>query len=101
MKETVAERSHPGLPRWRSPRDRLAALRLADWLSLGASPTFAFMAAFTAILNGGAQDRMCSAGSHTSALSGMAPMYLLMSVFHLAPWWKLVSRGEPAAAQPL
>jgi hypothetical protein len=90
MKGTVAERSRNlDLLRWLSRRDNLAALRAADWLSLGAAPTFVFMAAFTGILNGGAQETLCSAGSHTSALSGMGPMYLLMSVFHLAPWWKL------------
>jgi hypothetical protein len=26
----------------------------------------------------------------TSPLSGMVPMYLLMSAFHLAPWLKLI-----------
>jgi hypothetical protein len=30
--------------------ERLAALRATDWLSLGAAPTFAFMAALTGIL---------------------------------------------------
>jgi hypothetical protein len=76
-------------------------LRAADWLSLGAAPTFAFMAAFMGIQRGAAHEAMCSAGLHTSALSGMVPMYLLMSVFHLAPWWKRISRGEPAPRAPL
>jgi hypothetical protein len=101
MKRTIAKRSRQlVVPRWLSRRDNLVALRAADWLSLGAAPTFAFMAAFTAVLGGGAQETLCSAGSHTSALSGMVPMYLLMSVFHLAPWWRLISRGEPAPARP-
>jgi hypothetical protein len=63
--------------------------RAADWLSLGAAPTFAFMAAFTGVLENGTHGMSCSAGSPASALSGMALMYALMSVFHCAPWWKL------------
>lgn len=69
-----------------------AAPRAADRLSLGAAPTFAFMAALTAILGGGAHEALCSAASHTSALGGMVPMYVLMSAFHLAPWLRLSSR---------
>jgi hypothetical protein len=102
MKGAVAEHSrNVDLPRWLPRRDNVVALRAADWLSLGAAPTFAFMAAFTGILGGVAHEPLCSAGLHTSALSGMVPMYLLMSVFHLAPWWKLISRGEPAPRAPL
>jgi hypothetical protein len=58
----------------------------ADWLSLAAAPTFAVMALLT--LAGGAPDMLCSA----SPLTGMVPMYLLMSAFHAAPWLKLLSR---------
>ncbi len=64
------------------------ALGTADWLCLAAAPTFAIMALLT--LWGGAPDMLCSAMQ--SPLSGMAPMYFLMSAFHLAPWLKLVSR---------
>jgi hypothetical protein len=58
----------------------------ADWLSLGAAPTFALMAA------------LCSAGSHACALEGMVPMYVLMSLFHTAPWWRrvLITDGPTA-----
>ncbi len=102
MKEIVAEHSrHVGLPRRLPQRDNVIGLRAADWLSLGAAPTFAFMAAFTGILGDGAHEALCSAGLHTSALSGMVPMYLLMSVFHLAPWWKHISEGVPAPRAPL
>ena len=31
-------------------------------------------------------DMICSAGQDASPLTGMVPMYLLMSAFHLAPW---------------
>jgi hypothetical protein len=33
---------------------------------------------------------MCSATHGVSLLSGMLPMYLLMSAFHSAPWLKLI-----------
>lgn len=66
----------------------------ADWLYLAAAPTFAIMALLTGVL-GGPTDLLCSAGS--LPLSGMTPMYLLMSAFHLAPWLKLVAgRGREA-----
>jgi hypothetical protein len=62
---------------------------VADFLYLAAAPTFAIMALLTAVLRGGPPDALCSG---TSPLSGMVPMYLLMSAFHLAPWLKLASR---------
>jgi hypothetical protein len=61
------------------------------WLSLAATPTFAFMAALTGILGSGAHEMSCSAGTYTSLLSGMVPMYLLMSAFHSAPWLRFIS----------
>jgi hypothetical protein len=64
-------------------------LRTADWLSLAAAPTFAVMALLAAILPDGPPDMLCSAAEHTSPLSGMIPMYLLMSAFHSPPWLKL------------
>ena len=65
----------------------------ADWLSLAAAPTFAVMALLT--LAGGAPDMLCSA----SPLTGMVPMYLLMSAFHAAPWLKLLSRRRSDAGR--
>ena len=85
------------LPKMASRGDGPAALRAADWLSLGAAPTFAFVAALTGILGGGGHESLCSAVSHTSVLSGMAPMYMLMGVFHVAPWLKLISRWRSGA----
>ena len=67
-----------------------AALGAADWLCLAAAPTFAIMALLTGVLGGGQPDILCSA-AHTSPLTGMIPMYLLMSAFHLPPWLKLIS----------
>jgi hypothetical protein len=66
-----------------------AARVAADWLCLAATPTFGIMALQTA-LGGGEPDFLCAAMQHASPLSGMVPMYLLMSTFHLAPWLKLI-----------
>ncbi len=63
----------------------------ADWLSLAAAPTFALMALLTAAF-GGTPDMLCAALQGSSPLSGMVPMYLLMSAFHLAPWLRLIAR---------
>jgi hypothetical protein len=65
--------------------------RLADWLGLAAAPSFAMMALLTGILGGGSSDMLCSAMQASSPLSGMVPMYLLMSAFHSAPWVRKLS----------
>lgn len=63
---------------------------IAKWLGLAATPTFATMALLTSAHGGSPMDLLCSA-SHTSPLTGMLPMYLLMSLFHSAPWFEAVS----------
>ena len=60
----------------------------AEWLGLAAAPTFAAMAFMTAAFGGGAEP-LCSA--HGSLMSGMVPMYLMMSAFHAGPWLRLIS----------
>ena len=79
-----------------------AAHGAADWLCLAAAPTFAIMALLTGVLGGGAPDMLCSAAQDASPLSGMVPMYVLMSAFHAAPWLKLISsrRSGPSAWLP-
>ena len=67
-----------------------AATGAADFLYLAAAPTFAVMALLTCVLGGGPADALCSIAG-ASPLSGMVPMYLLMSAFHLAPWLKLIA----------
>ena len=72
----------------------------ADCLSLAAAPTFAIMALLTGVPASGPPEMLCSAAS---PLSGMAPMYLLMSVFHSTPWLKLISsrrRGRASTLSP-
>jgi hypothetical protein len=74
-----------------------AALGAADWLSLAAAPTFAIMALLTGVVGGGPLDMLCSVAPDASPLTGMVPMYLLMSAFHAAPWLKLVSSRRSGA----
>jgi hypothetical protein len=75
-----------------------AATGAADFLYLAAAPTFAIMALLTGMLGGGSPDALCSIVS-PSPLSGMLPMYVLMSAFHLAPWLKLISSRRRGACQ--
>jgi hypothetical protein len=74
-----------------------AALGATDWLCLAAAPTFAIMALLTGLLGGAMPDMRCPAAQDALALSGMVPMYLLMSVFHSTPWLKLVSSRRSGA----
>jgi hypothetical protein len=63
----------------------------AGWLGLAAAPTFAVMALWTG-LSGGQPDMICMTMRDASPLNGMALMYALMSLFHTAPWLKLIAR---------
>lgn len=74
-----------------------AALGAAEWLCLAATPTFAIMALLTGI--DGTPDILCSATQDAPSLSGMAPMYLLMSAFHSSPWLKLISSRQNGACR--
>jgi hypothetical protein len=62
----------------------------AVWVCLAASPTFAMMGLWTGIFSG-QPDGLCKAMQGSSPISGMTLMYALMSVFHAAPWWRLIS----------
>ena len=70
------------------------------WLSLAAAPTFAIMALLIGVRGGGPPDLLCSAARAASPLSGMVPMYLLMSAFHLAPWLKLLFSRQSGNRHP-
>ena len=71
------------------------------WLGLAAAPTFAIMALLTGVLGGGPPDVLCPAAHDASPLSGMVPMYLLMSAFHSAPWLKLISSRRSGASESI
>ncbi len=64
--------------------------RTADLLRYSAAPIFAVMCVVVSI--SGDNLALCSTGSITSPISGMAFMYLLMSAIHLGPWLKNLSR---------
>jgi hypothetical protein len=66
-------------------------------LSLAAAPTFAIMALLTGVLGVGRPDMLCSAAHDASPLTGMVPMYLLMSAFHSAPWLRLITNRRRGA----
>ncbi|NOJ48323.1 hypothetical protein [Bradyrhizobium archetypum] len=85
MSEAFASGSHRGVIRWNA-----AALKSANGLYLAAAPTFAMMALVTGLGGGGSSDALCS-NVEASPLAGMVPMYLLMSIFHSAPWLKLIA----------
>jgi hypothetical protein len=70
-----------------------AVIATADFLTLAAAPTFAIMALLTGVLGGRSPDALCSMAS-ASPLSGMVPMYVLMSAFHSALWLKPGQSGE-------
>jgi hypothetical protein len=73
-----------------APRQEGLKVGVDRSLSLAAAPTFAIMALATCVFGGGPTYMICSA-EHGSLLSGMVPMYLLMSAFHSPPWLKLIS----------
>jgi hypothetical protein len=79
------------------PRRERPKARADYLLSLVPAPTFAIMAALTASHGGSMSDVLCSAALNESPLTRMSLMYVLMSVFHLAPWLNLLSRGSVAA----
>jgi len=56
-------------------------------LALAPTPTFALLA----VLSAGQESPICST-FHSSPLTGMVSMYVLMSVFHAGPWLKKLDR---------
>jgi len=82
----------------RSENGNSAVTGAADFLYLAAAPTLPTMSLLTRFLSGGSADALCSIAG-TSPLSGMVPMYLLMSAFHTAPWLRLISSRGGGAHQ--
>ena len=74
----------------------------AGWLSLAAAPVFAIMALASGMSGGGEMAMICPANASPLgglslgglSLGGMPAMYLLMSLFHSAPWLRLIARGH-------
>jgi hypothetical protein len=70
---------------WAGPDSLPAAvLGLAEGLRLAAAPAYGFMV-------------LCMAMHHASPVGGMVWMYVLMSVFHSAPWLRLIASRVSAA----
>lgn len=70
-----------------------AARAAGCWLSLAAAPTFAIMVLLT-VCSGAGPDMVCGSMQHASTFGGMTVMYLLMSVFHVRPWLKLLAKSR-------
>jgi hypothetical protein len=75
------------------------AVDVADRFGLAAAPTFALMAWISAVGSPGMT--MCSAASAFVPINDMALMYLLMSLFHLSPWMKLLSARSQRPNTPV
>lgn len=75
-----------------------ASLRAADWLALVAAPTFAVMAVLTLVFESHTPTLLCAAMPGAAPMNGMAAMYLLMSVFHLAPWLRFAAGGSSSSS---
>lgn len=65
----------------------------AAWLCLAATPVFAVMALATAIGEASPAMALCGGTIAGQPIGGMALMYALMAVIHLAPWLRLVDRS--------
>jgi hypothetical protein len=72
------------------------AAAAARALSLAAAPTFAAMALLTAVFASSQPEWLCTTAHSAAPLTGMAAMYLLMSVFHSAPWLALITSRRPS-----
>jgi hypothetical protein len=66
--------------------------RVLGLLSLAPTPTFALLGLLSAAQEGSLESVICSAGHGSSMLTGMVSMYLLMSVFHSAPWIRMIAQ---------
>ena len=80
-------------------RNQHAHRDAATWLHLAATPAFAAMALWTAVMDN-PMDMLCTHGM--SSWNGMTLMYILMAAFHAGPWLKpcarcltLLSRTDP------
>ncbi len=77
--------------------DHDTARSASDWLCLAAGPTFLIMALFTTFA--GDANMICSTADQALPIGGMTMMYLLMSVFHSAPWISLIVHHRSGSAR--
>ena len=61
-----------------------------NWLALAASPSFAVMAVISAAQGTSPDAMLCGALQGALPMTGMTAMYVMMSVFHAAPWFGIV-----------
>ena len=63
------------------------------WLHFAAAPAFAAMALVTGVMGAAPARVLCQTMGHGwLSPDGMSFMYLLMAVFHAAPWWQWMVR---------
>jgi hypothetical protein len=74
-----------------------SATGATGWIGLAATPTLALMAVISAVRAPGMP--LCSAAP-SAGIDDMALMYLLMSLFHLPPWLRLLSRRFASPHHP-
>jgi hypothetical protein len=75
---------------WSAMTTRTLGASGTGLLGFAATPAFALMALLTALPDG-APAILCGPMHAASPLAGMTWMYLLMSVFHSAPWLRLIA----------
>lgn len=63
------------------------------WLALAAAPTFALLAVVNLLAGDSHAGLLCWQAQPSWVPTGMTPMYLLMAVFHISPWFSLWDRA--------
>ena len=74
----------------------MSEVGVAHWLSLAAAPTFAALALLNGAFAAGQPSPLCAAAPGAWPVGDMGLMYLLMSVFHTAPWLRLLAARRNA-----
>ena len=75
-----------------------AVLAVSNCLRLAASPSFAMMVFRAGIEGRSLPEMLCSKTHIAGPLTGMVAMYVLMSIFHLPSWLRLIGRRRSCRA---
>ena len=75
-----------------------AVLAVYNCLRLAASPSFAMMVFRAGIEGRSLPEMLCSKTYNAGPLTGMVAMYVLMSIFHLPSWLRLIGRRRSCRA---